>query len=239
MPRRRNPFKGYVFPFLEYNTGRVDQGQDFTGKGPILAIGKARVLHTGAPGWPEGGGVVYKLLEGPLAGHTIFVYEGVDVPSYIKPGVIVNAGQPIATFRKGGSIEMGFSNDSGVPLSHGEYYEGKETRFGKSMKRLLDQLEKHTAPAQLGHIEHPTFANQLGEQITHPGQTAAEDAGAVGGVAGDILGSIFGDIHPEALMLNIALIGGGAFLAYYGAALMLGVKKPVATPAKAAGVAAL
>ncbi len=38
-------------------------------------------------------------------------------------------------------------------------------------------------------------------------------------------------------MLNIALVGGGAFLVYYGAALMLGIKKPVAGPAELAALA--
>ncbi|MGE5282927.1 MAG: lytic murein transglycosylase, partial [Chloroflexota bacterium] len=50
----------YVNPFaLSTNlvTGRVDQGVDFTGTGPIDAIGNAVVLRTGAPGWPEEGGV--------------------------------------------------------------------------------------------------------------------------------------------------------------------------------------
>jgi hypothetical protein len=232
--RRGTIHRGYVYPFLDFTVGRVDQGQDFTGKGPILAVGRAKIIRTGAPGWPEGGGVLYKLLEGPMAGQNVFVYEGVDVPSYIKPGVIVNAGQPIATFRKGGSIEMGWANEAGVPLSHPGYYEGKETSSGKAMQRFLAHIESHTAPAQLGHIDHPSFGDQLVEQVTHPGKTAEEDAGAVGGVAGDLLSSLFGDIHPEALMLNIALIGGGAFLAYYGAALMLGVKTPGKDMAKLA-----
>lgn len=226
--------RGYIYPFMDFTTGRVDQGQDFTGKGPILAIGRAKILATGANGWPEGGGVLYKLLEGPKAGQNVFVYEGVDVPSYIKPGVIVNAGQPIATFRKGGSIEIGFATDAGVPLSHAGYYEGKETRAGKAMQGFLAQLEHHTAPAQLGHIDHPSFGDEL---LNSAGNVAGDVASGAGGLAGDVLSGIFGEIHPEALMLNVALVGGGAFLVYYGAALMLGIKKPVATPAKLAAMA--
>ena len=51
-------------------------GVDFAGNGPILAIGNARILATGAPGWPNGGagpagqGVLYKLLDGPKAGRS-------------------------------------------------------------------------------------------------------------------------------------------------------------------------
>lgn len=235
---RNYRYPGYVFPFItkKISPGRIDQGKDYTGEGVITAIGDARILKTGAPGWPEGGGVLYELLSGPYKGHNIFVYEGVDAARYLKPGMTVRAGQPIATFRKGGSIEIGFADRNGVPLSHGEYFEGKETIWGKRMQQFLGHLA--SSPVQTGHIAGaPSFPEQLGEQILHPGQTAAEDASAVGGVAGDVLSGIFGAIHPEALMLNIGLIGGGAFLVYYGAALMLGVKKPVATPARAVAMA--
>jgi Transglycosylase SLT domain len=131
----------YVNPFaLSTNlvTGRIDQGVDFTGEGPIVAIGKALVLEVGAPGWPEGGGVLYQLLEGPLKGQSIFVYEGVDAT--VQPGQTVAAGQQIATFRPGGSIETGLADSSGVPLSHAEYFEGKVTQGGLQMFSLLQTL---------------------------------------------------------------------------------------------------
>ena len=131
----------YVNPFaLSTNvvTGRVDQGVDFTGQGPIVAIGDAIVLRTGAPGWPEEGGVLYQLLDGPLRGEVIFVYEGVDAT--VQPGQKVKAGEQIATFRPGGSIETGFADTAGVPLSHAEYYEGKVTESGLEAFSLLQAL---------------------------------------------------------------------------------------------------
>ncbi len=131
----------YVNPFgLSSNlvTGRVDQGVDFTGAGPIVAIGKAKILATGAPGWPEGGGVLYQLLEGSLKGQEIYVFEGVDAT--VQAGQTVNAGQQIATFRPGGSIETGFADAAGVPLSHTEYYEGKVTTYGLQMLSLLQAI---------------------------------------------------------------------------------------------------
>jgi murein DD-endopeptidase MepM/ murein hydrolase activator NlpD len=131
----------YVNPFAlsgELVTGRIDQGVDFTGSGPIVAIGKALVLQVGAPGWPEEGGVLYQLLDGPLKGQSIFVYEGVDAT--VEAGQIVEAGQQIATFRPGGSIETGLADSSGVPLSHGEYFEGKVTQSGLGMFSLLQTL---------------------------------------------------------------------------------------------------
>jgi membrane-bound lytic murein transglycosylase B len=131
----------YVNPFTASTslvTGRVDQGVDFVGTGPIVAIGDALILRTGAPGWPEEGGVLYELLDGPLKGQTIFVYEGVD-PT-VTAGQTVQAGQQIANFRPGGSIEIGLADTAGVPLSHDEYYEGKVTESGLEMLSLLQSL---------------------------------------------------------------------------------------------------
>jgi hypothetical protein len=131
----------YVSPFslsTALVTGRVDQGVDFTGEGAIVAIGEARILAVGAPGWPEEGGVLYQLLDGPLRGQVIFVYEGVDAA--VQAGETVKAGQQIASFRPGGSIETGFADAAGVPLSHAEYYEGKITESGLEMLSLLQAL---------------------------------------------------------------------------------------------------
>ncbi len=118
--------------------GRIDQGVDFTGGGPIVAIGEALVLATEAPGWPEGGGVLYQLLDGPLKGRSIFVYEGADAT--VQVGQTVSAGQQIATFRPGGSIEIGLADSSGTPISHAEYFEGKVTQGGLEMFSLLQAL---------------------------------------------------------------------------------------------------
>jgi len=126
---------GYVSPFLNATTGRIDQGVDFTGTGPILAVGEAEILQTGAPGWPEGGGVLYRLLNGPRAGQVIYVFEGIKAT--VHAGQKVSAGAQIGLFVTGGSIEMGFANAAGVPLSHGEYTEGLETVWGTKMAAFL------------------------------------------------------------------------------------------------------
>lgn len=133
--------RGYVNPFSHTkNLGwsRTDQGVDFTGEGPISAIGDANILSTGAPGWPEGGGVLYELTEGPAKGKVIYVYEGVNAA--VRRGQHVEAGQTIAHFRPGGSIEMGYADTSGVPLSHAGYHEGEETGAGKAFKGWLRHI---------------------------------------------------------------------------------------------------
>ena len=163
----------YVSPFVSATQGRIDQGVDFTGAGPILAVGDARILATGAPGWPEGGGVLYRLLDGAEAGRVIFVYEG--LAATVHAGQQVSAGQQIASFVEGGSIEMGFADENGVPLSHAEYNEGDETVWGKRMADFLGGLGGadavfpgfgELAPdkwnrliKRLGRIENPTVSS--------------------------------------------------------------------------------
>jgi hypothetical protein len=131
--------EGYTNPFPDRAVrSRTDQGVDFTGSGKIVAIGNAEILSTGAPGWPEGGGVLYKLLDGPRAGQAIYVYEGVDATTSAHQKV--SAGQQIASFRSGGSIEIGFADASGVPISHSEYHEGLVTKSGKEMSGFLTSI---------------------------------------------------------------------------------------------------
>jgi hypothetical protein len=159
----------YVSPFLSATTGRIDQGVDFTGVGPIAAVGDARILQTGAPGWPEGGGVLYQLLDGPRAGQIIFVYEGVEAT--VHAGERVSAGERIGTFVAGGSIEMGFADADGVPLSHAEYVEGKETEWGREMASFLTGLGGPSALAsgfsELSPQKWDRLARRLGE-ISNP-----------------------------------------------------------------------
>jgi murein DD-endopeptidase MepM/ murein hydrolase activator NlpD len=181
----------YVSPFLSATTGRIDQGVDFTGTGPIAAVGDAEILATGAPGWPEGGGVLYKLLSGQRAGQIIFVYEG--VAATVHAGQHVSAGDQIATFVPGGSIEMGFADASGVPLSHGEYNEGEETQWGREMASFLTSIGGasglSTSLGQLSPDKWNRLMQRLGEidnpQVpTTPSQFAEPDGEAKPGEGG-------------------------------------------------------
>jgi murein DD-endopeptidase MepM/ murein hydrolase activator NlpD len=132
------PEGGYVNPFLGATEGRIDEGVDFTGSGPIVAIGDAVILKTGAPGWPEGGGVLYRLLGGSHAGQIIYVYEG--IAATVHAGDHVAAGQQIGSYVPGGSIEVGFADANGVPLAHSVYQEGDVTDWGQQMAGFLHEL---------------------------------------------------------------------------------------------------
>jgi murein DD-endopeptidase MepM/ murein hydrolase activator NlpD len=105
---------------------------DFYGGRRIVAPEAATVVSTGASGWPEGGGVLLHLASGAY----IYIYEGLD--AVVKAGDKVAAGQLIGRGRQGGSIEVGYADASGVPLSHAEYFEGKVTKWGRKAAAWLN-----------------------------------------------------------------------------------------------------
>jgi hypothetical protein len=142
------------------------------GQGAINAIGNARILRIGAPGWPNGGagpagqGVLYKLLDGPRQGSIIYVYEGLR-PT-VQAGDEVVAGQQIATFYPGSSIEIGFSDAAGAPLAHDTYTEGKVTAWGRKMSDFLSSVG---APGKQGdrfvQMLSPQEWNRVMQQMRH------------------------------------------------------------------------
>jgi hypothetical protein len=245
-PRHARGNGGYVYPLppSEWTTSRTDQGVDFVNKSAgsrILAIGRAKIVSTGAPGWPSSGGVLYELLEGPRKGQLVYNFE--NVKPHVRPGQEVEAGQVIATMKGTGYpwLEMGFAKRSGEPISHPEYSGENETKGGKAFKAFIGGLPKSRKPssASSGHSSFGPLgtAEELIEgEIGPPGfiGEGALKGAETGAAAVDLTGEIIKTLqNPETLMLNVALVGGGAFLVYYGAALLLGVKKPVASPVKA------
>lgn len=135
---------GYTFPLSgNFSWGRTDMGVDFAGSPTIRAIGDAQVLKTGAPGWPEGGGVLYRLLGGAPRGFSpssdvIYNYEGVS-PS-VHAGQRVSAGDAIARL-SGSSMEMGWGLASGAALAAPHYSEGDVTAEGQSFRKFLKALQ--------------------------------------------------------------------------------------------------
>lgn len=74
------------------------------------------------------------------------------------------------------------------------------------------------------------------------GETVAGVDSNIAGKVGEEVAGYFGgllDQHAPALMLNLGLLGGGAFLVYYGAALLFGVQKPIGKLAEAGAIAAV
>ena len=98
---------------------RIDMGVDYSGSGPILAIGKAKVVTASYVPGPEscwgrtcapapGGWVVYRLLDGPFVGKYVYAVENITL--MVKVGQIVRQGQMIAVLHAGSpNLEIGWA----------------------------------------------------------------------------------------------------------------------------------
>jgi hypothetical protein len=134
---------GYVNPFAhaQVTPSRIDQGVDYSGTGPIDAIGPGRVIlvSTNDTGWGNGDGwISYQLTAGTYVGDYVYVAEGIT-PT-VRPGDLVSAGWQIGVFN-GHSIEIGFALGQGdLALAHTVYHEGADTAAGRTMNTLLMSL---------------------------------------------------------------------------------------------------
>lgn len=93
---------------------RIDEGVDFSGSGPVYALGNAVVTNAGYnAGWPGGGWITYRLTGGPDAGLMVYLAE--DVTATVQVGQHVTAGTVIANMFQGGDgIETGWAQSTGV-----------------------------------------------------------------------------------------------------------------------------
>jgi hypothetical protein len=149
---------GYSNPIGKgLTTGRIDQGVDFAGSGPLYAMGPGTIKSVYNSGWPGG---VYILLNMD-DGKNVFYAENI-APS-VKPGQRVKAGQQIG-FARGQYpyIEIGWSDAAGSPTAHGHYTEGVPTPEGKDFAALLGTFGLHIPGAAAGSSTAPTDATTLG-----------------------------------------------------------------------------
>lgn len=120
-PRYVNPLRAVV----NLQPSRIDMGVDYSGSGPILAIGRARVVlasdrlagpescwgKTCVP--PPGDMIVYRLLDGRFAGKYVYVVEHITIR--VRTGQIVRAGQTVAILHQGSpNLEMGWASGHGA-----------------------------------------------------------------------------------------------------------------------------
>ena len=93
---------------------RIDQGVDFSGSGPVYAIGNGVVtdaLGSGS-GWPGGGWITYRLTSGPAQGLVVYVAE--DVTPDVQVGQTVTSSTVIGNMFNGGDgIETGWAMGDG------------------------------------------------------------------------------------------------------------------------------
>jgi 3D (Asp-Asp-Asp) domain-containing protein len=122
----------YTDPFPPSQThltrDRIDQGVDYTGTGPIVAMGDGTVTLSRQfdPGWAgangvpfscaggHAGAIVYRMSGGPDAGRFIYITEGLSptVPATQNgQPTVVHKGEVIAQFT--GCIEIGWGSGAG------------------------------------------------------------------------------------------------------------------------------
>jgi murein DD-endopeptidase MepM/ murein hydrolase activator NlpD len=134
----------YVNPLRDVrglNPERIDQGVDYSGFGPIYAVGDGVVEATANAGWPGGTFICYKLTDGRANGLAVFAAE--DINPVVKVGQTVTAATVLGTVYEGPSgIETGWADPAcnGDAMASGVYVEGRSTSYGLNFSQLLGSL---------------------------------------------------------------------------------------------------
>jgi murein DD-endopeptidase MepM/ murein hydrolase activator NlpD len=122
---------------------RIDQGVDYSGYGPIYAIGDGTILSTVNGGWPGGTFIAYQLTSGPAQG--LVVYAAEDINPDVSVGESVTANTVIGQIYEGPSgIETGWADGSALgesmAASYGQFDGSNSTAFGANFSALLESL---------------------------------------------------------------------------------------------------
>ena len=135
---------------------RIDMGVDYSGYGPIYAIGDGIVLTTTVPGWPGGTMIVYQLTDGPANG--LVVYAAEDIAPGVQVGDTVTANTVLGLMYLGpDGIETGWGDPAviGNTLA-GDVHQfsgANTTAFGANFSELLHGLG---APPGIPQNQPPT-----------------------------------------------------------------------------------
>jgi murein DD-endopeptidase MepM/ murein hydrolase activator NlpD len=138
------------------NPERIDMGVDYSGYGPIYAVGDGVVLTTTVPGWPGGTMIVYQLTDGPANG--LLVYAAEDIAPTVHVGDTVTANTVLGLMYLGpDGIETGWGDPNivGNALAGDErQFDGENTTaYGANFSELLVSLG---APAGIPQNHPPT-----------------------------------------------------------------------------------
>ncbi len=125
------------------NPERIDQGVDFSGYGPIYAIGDGVVLNTVNSGWPGGTFITYRLTDGPASG--LVVYAAEDIYPTVQVGQSVTPNTVLGTMYEGpDGIETGWASRSGTGYTmareYGQFSGSNSTAFGYNFSQLLQYV---------------------------------------------------------------------------------------------------
>ncbi len=122
---------------------RVDQGVDYSGIGPIYAIGDGVVLSVTNSGWPGATFIAYRLTDGPAAGLTVYAAE--DILPSVTLGESVTSSTVLGTMFEGpDGVETGWASYAGtgatMAYGAGQFDGSNSTAFGYNFSLLLASL---------------------------------------------------------------------------------------------------
>jgi len=122
---------------------RIDQGVDYSGFGPIYAVGDGTVVSTYNGGWPGGTYIAYQLTDGPAAG--LVVYAAEDITPDVQVGESVTSATVLGQVYEGpDGIETGWADGGALgetmAMSYGQFYGSNSTAFGSNFSQLLSSL---------------------------------------------------------------------------------------------------
>src|SRR5438477_2498350 len=137
---------GYANPLravVALSSERIDQGVDYSGFGPIYAIGDGVVLSTVGPGWPGGTFIAYRLTDGPARGRVVYVAE--DIEPSVQVGTEVTSDTVVGHMYAGPEgLETGLADGSALPntmaRTYGQFNGSNSTAFGYNFSQLLQAL---------------------------------------------------------------------------------------------------
>jgi murein DD-endopeptidase MepM/ murein hydrolase activator NlpD len=137
---------GYANPLravIALSSERIDQGVDYSGFGPIYAVGNGVVLSTVNAGWPGGTFIAYRLTDGPANG--LVVYAAEDIEPTVQIGATVTSSTVLGQMYAGPTgIETGWADPSasGDTMARtAQQFDGSNsTAFGYNFSQFLQSV---------------------------------------------------------------------------------------------------
>jgi murein DD-endopeptidase MepM/ murein hydrolase activator NlpD len=145
-PPAQGSSSGYANPLRSASAlspERIDQGVDYSGFGPVYAIGNGVVRNTVGGGWPGGTFIAYQLTDGPASGLVVYLAE--DVEPNVQVGQTVSSGTVIGQMYAGpDGIETGWANGASLPdtmaRDAGQFDGTDSSAFGVNFSQFLQAL---------------------------------------------------------------------------------------------------
>jgi len=142
---------GYSSPFSagisNLGSGRIDQGVDYSGAGPVHPIGDGKINYFLYPdsGWLSGSFISYTLDNGPAAGKSVYIAENCIPTKTWNFGEAVHPGDTLCNMVDAKPhIEMGWAlgtNDlAKAAADYGHVPDGTPTAYGVNFSNLLKSL---------------------------------------------------------------------------------------------------